>query len=46
MTETPSFTAHNGFRLPAIGLGTYRMNGEASVVAGLSKSATCRRRPD
>lgn len=33
MTETPSFTAHNGFRLPAIGLGTYRMNGEAGAAA-------------
>ncbi|MEJ1087073.1 aldo/keto reductase [Microbacterium sp. Mu-80] len=33
MTETPSFTAHNGFRLPAIGLGTYRMDGEAGAAA-------------
>lgn len=32
----PLFTAHNGFALPAIGLGTYRLNGEsgAAAVAG------------
>ncbi len=32
----PSFTAHNGFALPAIGLGTYALNGDAgaSAVAG------------
>ncbi|WP_081996898.1 aldo/keto reductase [Microbacterium sp. ZOR0019] len=32
----PSFTAHNGFALPAIGLGTYRLNGDsgADAVAG------------
>ncbi|WP_226533065.1 aldo/keto reductase [Microbacterium paraoxydans] len=32
----PSFTAHNGFVLPAIGLGTYRLNGDrgADAVAG------------
>ncbi|UNK72371.1 aldo/keto reductase [Microbacterium sp. H1-D42] len=38
MTETPYLTAHNGFRLPAIGLGTYRLNGEegaAAVAAGI-----------
>lgn len=32
------FTAHNGFALPAVGLGTYRLNGEAgaeAVAAGL-----------
>ncbi|GAA2890187.1 aldo/keto reductase [Microbacterium esteraromaticum] len=28
MTAVPVFTAHNGFRLPAVGLGTYRLNGE------------------
>ena len=35
MTAIPTRTAHNGFMLPAIGLGTYRMNGEegASSVA-------------
>lgn len=34
----PSFTAHNGFALPAIGLGTYALNGDAgaeSVSAGI-----------
>ncbi|MEV7620867.1 aldo/keto reductase [Microbacterium sp. NPDC089321] len=38
MTAVPVFTAHNGFRLPAVGLGTYRLNGEAgaeSVAAAL-----------
>lgn len=32
----PHFTAHNGFTLPAIGLGTYRLNGEegAASIAG------------
>jgi diketogulonate reductase-like aldo/keto reductase len=29
----PSFTAHNGFALPAIGLGTYRLNGDAGADA-------------
>ncbi|MFS0851982.1 aldo/keto reductase [Microbacterium sp. 179-I 3D4 NHS] len=29
----PSFTAHNGFSLPAIGLGTYRLNGDAGADA-------------
>lgn len=38
MSEMPSFAAHNGFRLPAVGLGTYRLNGDAgaaAVAAGL-----------
>lgn len=29
----PSFTAHNGFTLPAIGLGTYALNGYAGAAA-------------
>jgi len=29
MTAVPVFTAHNGFQLPAMGLGTYRLNGDA-----------------
>ena len=29
----PSFTAHNGFALPAIGLGTYALNGDAGAEA-------------
>ncbi|WP_309102708.1 aldo/keto reductase [Microbacterium sp.] len=29
----PLFTAHNGFALPAIGLGTYGLNGEAGAAA-------------
>ncbi len=29
----PLFTAHNGFALPAIGLGTYALNGEAGAAA-------------
>ncbi|WP_341974571.1 aldo/keto reductase [Microbacterium sp. LTA6] len=29
----PLFAAHNGFALPAIGLGTYRLNGEAGAAA-------------
>ncbi|GGM51582.1 aldo/keto reductase [Microbacterium saperdae] len=29
----PSFTAHNGFALPAIGLGTYALNGDAGATA-------------
>lgn len=33
MTRTPQFTAHNGFALPAVGLGTYRLNGEAGAAA-------------
>ncbi|MEV7633420.1 aldo/keto reductase [Microbacterium sp. NPDC089318] len=33
MTAVPVFTAHNGFRLPAVGLGTYRLNGEAGAHA-------------
>ncbi|MGB3374393.1 MAG: aldo/keto reductase [Microbacterium sp.] len=38
MSQPAPFTAHNGFVLPAIGLGTYRLNGEAgaeAVAAGL-----------
>lgn len=38
MTSVPLFTAHNGFALPAIGLGTYRLNGDtgaAAVAAGI-----------
>ena len=33
MTTIPFFTAHNGFRLPAVGLGTYRLNGQAGADA-------------
>lgn len=33
MTALPSFTAHNGFSLPALGLGTYRLNGAAGAEA-------------
>lgn len=33
MTAVPVFTAHNGFQLPAVGLGTYRLNGEAGAQA-------------
>ncbi|WP_336645615.1 aldo/keto reductase [Microbacterium sp. USHLN186] len=36
--QMPQFTAHNGFRLPAVGLGTYRLNGDAgadAVAAGI-----------
>ncbi|MBY6061144.1 aldo/keto reductase [Microbacterium esteraromaticum] len=33
MTEVPFFTAHNGFRMPAIGLGTYRLKGDAGAAA-------------
>ncbi len=29
----PTFTAHNGFALPAIGLGTYALNGDAGAAA-------------
>ncbi|WEK59931.1 MAG: aldo/keto reductase [Candidatus Microbacterium colombiense] len=29
----PQFTAHNGFALPAIGLGTYALNGDAGAAA-------------
>lgn len=38
MSAVPTFTAHNGFTLPAIGLGTYRLNGDAgraAVAAGI-----------
>lgn len=38
MTQYAPFTAHNGFTLPAVGLGTYRLNGEvgaAAVAAGV-----------
>lgn len=38
MTTVPLFTAHNGFALPAIGLGTYRLDGDAgadAVAAGI-----------
>lgn len=38
MTSVPLFTAHNGFALPAIGLGTYRLDGDAgadAVAAGI-----------
>lgn len=36
MPAVPTFTAHNGFALPAIGLGTYGLNGDegAAAVAG------------
>lgn len=33
MTALPTRTAHNGFTLPAIGLGTYRLNGEAGAAS-------------
>ncbi|QNA92749.1 MULTISPECIES: aldo/keto reductase [unclassified Microbacterium] len=33
MTTVPTFTAHNGFALPAIGLGTYGLNGDAGAAA-------------
>lgn len=33
MTALPVRTAHNGFTLPAIGLGTYRLNGETGAGA-------------
>lgn len=33
MSTLPTRTAHNGFVLPAIGLGTYRLNGEAGASA-------------
>ncbi|MEU4015656.1 aldo/keto reductase [Microbacterium sp. NPDC028030] len=33
MTTVPTFTAHNGFALPAIGLGTYGLNGDAGSAA-------------
>ncbi|GAA1526395.1 diketogulonate reductase-like aldo/keto reductase [Microbacterium ginsengiterrae] len=33
MTSVPVRTAHNGFTLPAIGLGTYRLNGDAGAAA-------------
>lgn len=33
MITVPVFTAHNGFRLPAVGLGTYRLNGAAGAEA-------------
>jgi len=33
MTALPVRTAHNGFTVPAIGLGTYRLNGEAGAAA-------------
>lgn len=38
MTALPTRTAHNGFALPAIGLGTYRLNGAegaAAIAAGI-----------
>lgn len=33
MTAVPTFTAHNGFALPAIGLGTYRLTGDTGAAA-------------
>ncbi|MFJ4225246.1 aldo/keto reductase [Microbacterium sp. NPDC089695] len=33
MTALPRFTAHNGFALPALGLGTYALNGDAGADA-------------
>lgn len=33
MSDVPVFTAHNGFRLPAVGLGTYRLNGQGGADA-------------
>jgi len=38
MTAMPEFTAHNGFRLPAVGLGTYGLRGDEgadAVAAGI-----------
>lgn len=31
MTALPHFTAHNGFTLPALGLGTYALNGDTGA---------------
>ena len=31
MTALPHFTAHNGFTLPALGLGTYTLNGDTGA---------------
>lgn len=33
MTALPLVTAHNGFALPALGFGTYRLNGDAGADA-------------
>ncbi|WP_223628720.1 aldo/keto reductase [Microbacterium sp. EST19A] len=33
MPIVPTFTAHNGFALPAIGLGTYALNGDDGAAA-------------
>lgn len=33
MPTVPTFTAHNGFALPAIGLGTYALNGDEGAAA-------------
>ncbi|MBT2476669.1 aldo/keto reductase [Microbacterium sp. ISL-103] len=33
MTALPHFTAHNGFSLPALGLGTYALDGDAGADA-------------
>ncbi|MGM1016422.1 MAG: aldo/keto reductase [Actinomycetota bacterium] len=33
MTTLPQFTAHNGFALPALGFGTYRLNGDAGAAS-------------
>ncbi|WP_067199810.1 aldo/keto reductase [Microbacterium sp. XT11] len=33
MVTVPQFSAHNGFSLPAIGLGTYRLRGDAGAAA-------------
>lgn len=33
MSTSPRFTAHNGFTLPPIGLGTYALNGDAGAHA-------------
>lgn len=33
MTTAPTVTAHNGFALPVIGLGTYRLNSDAGADA-------------
>jgi diketogulonate reductase-like aldo/keto reductase len=33
MSQPAPFIAHNGFALPAVGLGTYRLNGEAGAAA-------------
>lgn len=40
MPRVPAFTAHNGFALPAIGLGTYALNGDDGAAAVTSALAS------